>query len=218
MAVDPTDFDHVLLTSHSPWNPSSGYSTSGVLETTDGGESWESRGWPNAWGTGHAINFLYSPELGIGNSDTWLVGTQEKGLLVTISGGVSWEGEWYGVYIAHGGSSVYYATDGWLYAGGYPDSQRTSDNGFTWEPVDLDGTPASDPTFCIFGDGTTLYTMSSVSDGPFYISPETDGVTWEEFPGGPVFNGGGLFEMVHDKINGILYASIGTQGIYALKL
>ncbi|HEV8244368.1 MAG TPA: hypothetical protein VGP93_01235, partial [Polyangiaceae bacterium] len=37
IATDPTDFNHALVSFHSPFESSG---TSGILETTDGGESW----------------------------------------------------------------------------------------------------------------------------------------------------------------------------------
>jgi len=74
VSVDPSDFKHVLLSFHSPWNWGDSNKGSGVLESKDGGDTWIPHGYPNQFAYGTSVDFLYNPSLGIGDSGTWMVG------------------------------------------------------------------------------------------------------------------------------------------------
>ena len=52
VSVDPSDFKHVLLSFHSPWNWGDSNKGSGVLESKDGGDTWIPHGYPNQFGYG----------------------------------------------------------------------------------------------------------------------------------------------------------------------
>ncbi|HEV8244636.1 MAG TPA: hypothetical protein VGP93_02620, partial [Polyangiaceae bacterium] len=68
---DPADFNHVLVTFHNAWQAP--YDASGLIESTDGGDSWVVHDPKSSWYTGHDVFFLYNPALGIGDSKTWLL-------------------------------------------------------------------------------------------------------------------------------------------------
>jgi photosystem II stability/assembly factor-like uncharacterized protein len=211
VAADPTDFNHVLLSFHSPWSWDEFDKGAGMLESKDGGDSWnviERQG----WGQGHSIRFLFEPEQGIGDSNTWLLGTQGPGYWRTSDAGKTWK-KVSDNGIAHGGGTSYYNSDGVLFASGSPKNLRSTDNGETWTPTD----PGS--STCVFGDGKQLYSAPALGNGPFFVSDESDGVTWKPFAGGAqVFENGGPYEMVLDQANRILYASMWEQGVWAMKV
>ncbi|HEV8247100.1 MAG TPA: hypothetical protein VGP93_15085, partial [Polyangiaceae bacterium] len=89
-SADPADFNHVLVTFHNPWAAFNG--ASGVLESFDGGDNWvvhePEPEWAGAYG--YDVFFLYQPELEIGDSQTWLFGTQGNGYWRTTDSGTSW--------------------------------------------------------------------------------------------------------------------------------
>jgi hypothetical protein len=215
VAVDPTDFAHVLVSFHGSWGwtDTKWNTSSGVLETKDGGDTFIVHE-PGAWGTGHAIHFLYDPAHGVGDANTWLLGTQGGGYYRTGNAGGSWtkvvEG---GIF--HGGGTAFYSKSGVLYASGYPSSRRSTDNGLTWQPVG----PSGGGTTCLFGDGQTLWTAPALGDNSYSTSPESDGETWALYAGGAQkWHNGGPFEMTLDPVNRVLYASNWEQGAMALKL
>jgi photosystem II stability/assembly factor-like uncharacterized protein len=213
VAVDPSDFNHLLVSNHGAWGwtDTKWNTNSGVLESKDGGASWIVHEPMQGWGTGHAINFLYNPALKVGNSDTWLLGTQGPGMFKTTDAGKTWkkvsaEG------IQHGGGSVYYDKAGTLYASGASANLRSSDNGETWTQV-------SDAKVynAIYGDGTLLYTAPGFGPSTFFTTPEGgNGTTWtalgtQQFKEGP-------FEMAMDRKNRVLYTASWGDGLWALKL
>lgn len=210
VGVDPTDFNHVLLSFHSPWSWNEFDSGAGIIESKDGGDTWnviERQG----WGQGHSIRFLYEPELGLGDSNTWLLGTQGPGYWRTSDAGKTWQ-KVSDNGIAHGGGTSYYNREGVLFASGSPKNLRSADNGVTWTPT------APGSSTCVFGDGKRLYSAPAWGQNPFFVSDESDGTTWQPLEGGQVFDNGGPYEMVFDKVNHILYASMWEQGVWAMKV
>jgi hypothetical protein len=211
VAVDPTDFSHVLVAFHAAWGwtDSQWDTSSGILESTDGGETWSVHA-PGAWGTGHAINFLYNPELGLGDSNTWLVGTQGPGMHKTTDGGESWT-QVSETGIQHGGGTVHYAQNGDLYATSGNTILKSTNNGDSFTPVGPGGGYNG-----IGGDGTNLYTMKCFGPSKMLTATEADGATWsdfnsQEFASGP-------FELVFDPTNKILYSAAWGSGMWALKV
>ncbi|MDB5384699.1 MAG: hypothetical protein JWM11_345, partial [Planctomycetaceae bacterium] len=68
----------------------------------------------------------------------------------------------------------------------------------------------------ICGDGQNIYTATTSKDQPFFVSAETDGITWkplndQKFSAVP-------FEMVFDPVNKILYSASWEEGLLAIKL
>jgi hypothetical protein len=211
VAVNPVDFRHVLVSFHYRWGwTNTKWNTnSGVMESKDGGATWIVHD-PGAWSSGHSIKFLYNPGLGIGNSQTWLLGTQSAGYWRTSDAGAHWT-KVSNTSITHGGGDIYYSASGVLYASGAETTMRSTDNGVTWTPV------GPNDTWAIAGDGNTMFTGKGWgSNLPFYASRESDGVTWapysdQKIPDGP-------YEMVYDATNAILYSSSWFSGVWALKI
>jgi photosystem II stability/assembly factor-like uncharacterized protein len=214
MSVDPTDFGHVLLSFHSPWQ---GSQDSGILETKDGGATFKAY-MPGGWGAGLAVNFLYDPALGIGDGKTWLVGTQwGSGFYRTTDGGQTWKNVTPQAMM-HGGTGIYYATNGVLYSGADQQMMRSTDNGASWTLI---GPSFADGYYKVIGDGKSLYAQeantgsSSTGQQPYITSAENDGLTWtaynaQTFSDGP-------FDMVYDGADGIVYSSNWRDGVWALK-
>ena len=203
VAVDPTDFNHVLT---------AGHSTGHIMESKDGGTTWITHAGAG-WGAGNCVKFLYNPSKGVGNSQTWLVGTQSGGFFRTTDSGTNWT-KVSDNTIFHGGGSSYYSKTGVLYVSGYPTCQRSTDNGLSWTSI----ASAAGGTTCLYGDGTRLYTAFAYGGGneSIYTSSESDGITWTA--GTQQFNGSGPYEMAYDSVNGIMYASMWYQGVWAMKL
>jgi hypothetical protein len=122
IAADPSDFQHIVLSFHSPWQGDVG---PGVLESTDGGKSFTPHTIVNG-GAGHSIHFLHEPKLGIGDASTWLLGTQGKGFWRTTNAGISWT-KVSDAQITHGGNFVCYSSKGVLYSGGYTYISRSTE-------------------------------------------------------------------------------------------
>jgi hypothetical protein len=206
VAPDPNDFDHILVSSHSPWDWSGSHPlysrAAGVLESHDGGTTWEMHDPEPSWGYGHSVWFLRTP-------GTWLLGTQGDGFWRTSDEGESWvqvtENN-----LQHGGGSIFYASTGALFAGGTPNLMKSLDDGVTWT------THGPHSGFnSLIGDGTTLYT-GPVFGPRFITSPESDGETWTEVEGAEF--GSGPFEMAYDEVNGIVYAATWNEGFLALRV
>lgn len=209
--ADPADFTHVIVSYHGWWK--STQNSSGVLESMDGGNSWLSHNPASGMSDpGFAVSFLYDPALGIGDKNTWIIGCQGGGYWRTSDAGATWT-EASTETMPHGGNQIYYAKTGIVYSGGYPNLQRSSDNGVTWQPL-TSGLPTGS-YYSVVGDGQNLYT-AQVNGGVFYTSPETDGVNWKQLNSKSF--GYGPFEQAIDKVNGILYASCWGDGLWAYKI
>jgi hypothetical protein len=211
VAVDPTDFEHLLVSSHSPWSWEQPNIPAGVLESKDGGETWIVHAGQPSWTQGHAINFLFDPEQGIGDASTWLLGSQDDGMWRTTDAGATWT-QVTTTAIQHGGGTIYYAKDGTLYASGTPTLLRSTDNGASWTSV---GPPGGGFT-AVHGDGELLYTAMIYGPAPMSVSSEDDGMTWTE-QGDHQF-GQGPFEMAFDATNRIFYSASWNDGLWALAL
>jgi hypothetical protein len=211
VAVDPSDFNHVLVSFHAPGSWCDGQGTwsgnAGVLESTDGGESWVGHAPKAGWGYGHSVWFLSS-------SSTWLLGTQGSGFHRTTDSGVTWT-QVTNTDMTHGGGEIYYAKTGVLYAASVNGVIRSTDDGVTWTTaVSLGGGVTG-----VFGDGSYLYThLAYYNMSSFFYSPEDDGMTWTEFGGGSQQWSDGPYEMAFDEANGILYSGNWWDGILALKV
>lgn len=203
VAVDPGNFDHVLLTYHSEWGGKYG-TASGVLESTDAGDSWKPSTPDPSWGAGNNVWFM-------DDSATWLLGSQSAGYWRTTDSGESWI-QVSKCPMTHGGGQLYKAGKAW-YSSCNNGVQRSTDDGATWTSVlDLF------PTTSVYGDGTTLYTHSAYlsGEGPFYTSAEADGVNWAPF--GEQKLSDGPFEMALDTKEHILYSANWGNGLLAMKV
>ena len=220
MAIDPTNFNHILVSSHSPWANST---TAGIMETTDGGQSWILHNGDPSWPTGSSgINFLFDPASGQGSSSTWLVATGGAGFWRTTNAGVSW------VKVAdynatHGGAQLYYAKDGAVYSGSYPYPVLSHDNGATWQQVQ--NGLSYFYYYTIYGDGYTLYTQlantgTNAGQGlkPYMTTSENTPGQWMPYQGGAQTFSDGPFMMRYDAANGIMYSANWAAGLWALKV
>lgn len=216
IAADPADFNHLLVSFHSPWSDTS---NCGVLETRDGGATWVKHDPPagSDKGYGMAVFFLHDPVTRTGNSNTWLFTTQSAGFFRTTDGGVTWQ-KAYDKQMTHGGCQLYRASNGMLYAGGYQYPVRSKDNGASWEQV-KQGLVYS-WYIGIVGDGVNLYTGCSNQNEPYFTSLETDGLTWSPYANKGVTQRFTAvpFEMAYDKRNRIVYAASWHEGLLAMKL
>jgi photosystem II stability/assembly factor-like uncharacterized protein len=209
LAIDPANFDHVLVTFHYYWNNGE---NAGILETQDGGGSWTVHQPDSRWAGagGYDVFFLYDPIHMVGNSQTWLYGTQGKGYYRTTDSGNTWT-QVSDVSMEHGGGSIYYTSGGTAYAAGTPNVIRSTDNGATWTPL----TPAPSAGFLsVIGDGTNLFTAAH-GGGNFLVAKESNDTAWSQF-NTQTFAEGPL-EMAYDSDNGILYSAQISGGLWALK-
>jgi hypothetical protein len=217
LAIDPTDFNHVLISSHSPWQSG----TAGILETKDGGMTFVLHPPASNWGTGTlGINFLFSPERGIGDSQTWLVSVDGDGTWRTKDGGMTWaQVSTYGA--VHGGNHLLYFTTNAIYAGGNNQILRSTDQGESWSYV---GPRFQDGYYQVIGDGNVLYAQesntgaNSVGPQPYVTSPESDGVQWTPYQGGAQLFSDGPYTMRFDPVNRIVYSANWRAGLWALKV
>lgn len=212
LATDPADFEHLLVSFHSPWTNGK---NCGILESKDGGETWIAHDAPPTLkgGYGMAVFFLSDPAKKIGNAQTWLFTAQEGGFFKTTDAGQNWTLA-YRSQMTHGGNQLYRSKDGTLYSGGYQYPARSTDNGSSWEPI-KQGLPYS-WYMGICGDGKYIYTASSSETQPFFVSRESDGLTWK--PMNDQKFSAVSFEMVLDPVNRILYSASWEEGLLAIKL
>jgi hypothetical protein len=229
LTVDPTDFNHLLVGSHSAWP---GLTNAGILESKDGGTTWivhqPDVGFPSS---SIGISFLYEPSMGLGNAQTWLVGTDGNGLYRTTDSGANFTrvtpagSAFPNFSITHGGNQIYYASNGYIYTGLFVYPARSMDNGLTWEFI-----PgfAYASYYSVVGDGTHLYTQIAFTGDnsgqglqPYRTSLETDGLTWAPYDplqkGAQTFTDG-PFMMKFDAGRGILYSANWNAGFWALKV
>jgi len=221
-AVDPSNFNHIILGSHSPWP---GYSSSGVMETKDGGNSWTTHPPVSSWTSNtHAINFLYDIPSSQGNSNTWLVGDTANGMWRTADGGRTWT-EVTTYSAVHAGGQAWYSTAGVVYTGSTPYPIYSTDNGMTWHQVNKTGLSYF-YYYAVVGDGTRLYTMPANAQqtpaipGPYLVTPESTGTTsaWTGYQGGTQTFNNGPFQLTFDSTNGLLYSANWTAGLWVLKV
>lgn len=221
MVIDPADFNHILIGSHSPWGTTQ--RNAGIMETKDGGNTWILHEAMPSWPNGSlAIGFLYDRASGQGNSNTWVVGVDGDGFWRTTNAGGTWT-KVSSYFVVHGGTQFFYTKDGTLYAGAQPYPVRSHDNGLTWEQVN-NGLAAA-TYYSVVSDGVTLYTqISNTGDNagkgpqPYMAAPEATGGPWVPYQGGAQLFNDGPFTMSYDAANGIMYSANWRTGIWALKV
>jgi hypothetical protein len=210
LSIDPGDFNHVLISFHYYWNDTG---NAGIMETFDGGEGsnyilhqphpqWKGVGGYNAF-------FLYEPNQKIGNTQTWLYGTQGKGYWRTSDAGKSWT-QVSTIDMQHGGGSVYYTKQGVLYVAAALGILRSTDNGLTFNLIQ----PEYSGYLSAIGDGTTLYAAKIFGPSRIWTASESDPTKWtgttETFAAGPL-------EWTVDTENNIVYAAGRQSGLLALR-
>ncbi len=207
--VDPTDFNHVIISSHYYWSDG----PSGILETKDGGNTFIVH--PPAAGMvtpSKSVAFLYEPDLKIGSKDTWVVVEDMTSMYITRDAGATWKNVWdkgspHGGVIGHCWTKA-----GVFYTGGYQAPMRSFDAGATWEQVP--GSPYAYFTD-VACDGNNLYISGQAGNFAWFSTPETDGTHWTKSAITPSY---GASEIIFDPINRIIYSANNTAGIWALKV
>jgi hypothetical protein len=204
VAVDPSNFNHMLVTFHSGWGGAWGVD-SGVLETRDGGANWITHSPRMGWGTGHGVWFI--------SSDRWLLGTQGAGYWLTEDSGANWQQVSTG-NMQHGGGQLYKSrTTGELFITTTKVLRNRDGSGRSWE--EIGPTQISGINTGIIGDGQKLY-VGPYWDGPFYIATESDPTAWTAFNTQTFLQG--PFELAYDSVNGIVYSASWQAGVLALKV
>src|SRR5262249_43449100 len=172
ISIDPANHLHLLIGFHSGWNFTG---LAGILESTDGGSSWKKIAAGANWGAGHYVFFI--------NSTTWMLTSQWNGMYRTTDSGATWT-QVTTQTMQHGGNPPHRPPNRVLYTGAYTTLLRSTDNGVSWTAV---GPHTSDGYNAIIGDGTSLYAQpantgsSATGSHSYYVSAETDGVTWTPF-------------------------------------
>jgi photosystem II stability/assembly factor-like uncharacterized protein len=211
VAADPTDFGHVLVSFHSPWNFGS---DAGIIESRDGGQTWIRHPPMAGWSTGESISFL-------GNSTTWLLGTQPDGFWRTTDSGATWTqvSTYNGL---HGACHPFFAPDGTLYVGANNQMLRSSDRGMSF--MTIPGLETPDGYYDVISDGNLLYAhvsnvvngLDTVGDQPYIVSPVADGTSWKPY-NSQTFNNG-PYRFAFDPVNRIVYSANWDNGLWALKV
>jgi hypothetical protein len=210
VTINPADPDHLLVGSHSGW---AGGEASGVLESLDGGRTWEAHRPEPTWGTGHYVFFV--------DTETWLLTTQSDGFWLTDNSGRSWR-KVSDALMQHGANQMYRTRGGNLLIGAYRTMMLSTDDGRSWTPV---GPTMQDGYNAIVGDGEFLYAQPANTglntidpDPPYYISAETDGVNWVPYNGGEQVFANGPMAMAFDPVNRVIYSSNWGAGVWRLQL
>lgn len=223
LAPDQADFNHVIMSSHSPWS-GMGLSNAGIYRTQDGGATWTTTAPVGTWPVGTmSVFILNDPASGQGNRDTWIAATNGNGTWRTTNAGVSWT-KVSNYDAPHGGGGWFYAPNGKLYAGGLHYPIRSSDNGITWEQIGV-GTLPDYSYFDVRAAGGYLYTgqSSGVIAGhaaeEMYRSLVTDGNTFSKQPApGNQKAAEGPFRMSFNVAANRLYAACWHGGLRVLQL
>jgi hypothetical protein len=224
--VDPGDFGHVVLGSHSPWPGFGMKGNAGVMEGSNALGTWVAHPPETNWPSGTiGVNFLHDPVSGTGSGSTWVVSTDGVGIYRTVNAGTSW-GKVSTEDAVHGGAFLYRAKNGTLYLGGNGFPLRSTDNGLTWHKTQT-GLPYGG-YYSVQGDGKYLYTTKSGPfagpatpgqfDQPYFVSLESDGLTWTPYQGGAQTFPNGPYFMVFDSVDRILYSANWAAGLWALKV
>jgi photosystem II stability/assembly factor-like uncharacterized protein len=206
--ADPSDFRHVLVTFHSGWEWKD---DAGVLESTDGGNTWIRHPPVAGWSHGHSIAFL-------GDGSTWLLATQGDGHWRTTDSGGSWT-QVSKVNMMHGGMRTFRSSAGALYVPAYGQILKSLDDGLSFTLV---GPQTQDGYYAVIGDGSRLYAQSAnggdntVGPQPYVSSPESDGVTWTPY-GSQTF-ADGPYRLAFDSVNRIVYSANWNSGVWALNV
>lgn len=199
VAMDPSDHLHLLVTPH--FTCQNGHSNSCILETKDGGSSWNIlENAPNT-GEGGGIPML--------DSKTWLWMTG-NGIWRTVNGG----GAWTQVYSGFADDGFYQGADGSLYVGSIPLLLRSTDVGANWKPI-----ASTHNTASVTGDGTHLYASDSKCTGvsaqafqPYLTAAESSPTAWSALPS-PSMHVGGRY-IAYDSDHHVLYSDNCIEGFF----
>jgi hypothetical protein len=207
-AIDPLDFNHVLVGTHN-FMPS-------LFETKDGGDTWTSIPVPFADGGSFGVRMLYDPTSGQGDNRTWLL--HGPGHWRTSDAGATWT-QVSDIGAVHGGDGQFYGPNGVLYSGAWDGMALSKDNGVTWERITQGIARGSFQTGV--SDGTRLFTMQTNNWGNDVVllaSAATDGQSWQPYAEGAQKFALGANGLYLDAANHILYSTNMAAGLWAIKL
>ena len=234
IVIDPANHLHLLLSFHScqvNWPLVSGGTNGancGVLESFDGGSTWNARragGW-----TGYSQFVFFAGQENDGSPDTdgsvWIVSNQNnQGIWRTENSGASWS-KVASFDQTHGMQSLYRASNRALYMGSVGKIYRSLDNGRTW--LDTGAQSSGDGYGGIWGDGTRVWAMLANTGNAVYgpyrwqTLSETDATSspsnshWTFF--GSTTYSDGPERVIYDPINKVLYSAQWGAGVFKLSV
>ena len=224
VAVDPSNFNHFLITFHSTWPT---LSDSGVVESTDGGATFTAHQAPTtAWASSMFVFFL-------NNSSSWLVTTQNDGMWKTTNSGTSWA-QASTVDMQHGGDNLictkklsggYCDPTGIEYVGALHEILQSTDgsSSFTvqtpestingYYDIGYDG-------FYLLAQPANTGNNAGVGADDYKTSLATDGATWTDTGVSTCFNGicDGPYSFTYDPVSNVMYSSNWGAGLWKLQL
>ncbi len=211
IAVNPTNWAHVLVSFHSPGTSGA----SGVLESFDKGVTWIPHAPIAGTGSSHNVFFAYDIASSQGNASTWLMSTQQsnQGWWRTTNSGTSWS------LVApqqapHAPVSLYYDSTGAVWASAYARGPlRSTDNGLTWTVSTSAG--ANNDWWAAVGGADGKVYSARWTNGATTLSSTTEASpnSWTPGPSIP----GTTDDFAHDPTARMLYGSFAEGGIWARK-
>jgi len=207
-AIDPLDFNHVLVGTHN-FMPS-------LYETKDGGDTWRSIPLPFGDGGSFGVRMLFDPLTNQGDSSTWLL--HGPGHFRTTDAGATWT-KVSDIGAVHGGDGQFYGPDGVLYSGAWDGMALSKDNGITWQRISDGIAYGSFQTGTT--DGTRLFTMQTNNwgnDVALLTASGTDGEHWQPYAAASQKFALGANGLYFDAANRILYSTNMSSGLWAIKL
>jgi photosystem II stability/assembly factor-like uncharacterized protein len=220
VAVDPYTPNHLLASFHHNWLPA--VSDSGVIESSDGGQTWTTHNPPagSGWNIENSVWFL-------NNSTSWLLGSNQAGFWRTTDSGASWAQVSANHITAGGINSLYRDSQrGALYAAHSSGIMKSTDNGASWTEFSAGLPNAGYET--LSSDGANLYTAPSYptggdydqAHGPWYTVSIT-GTTWVRYNNQQTCDSSnnvcdGPVMMARDPAGSAIYAANWLGGLWKL--
>jgi photosystem II stability/assembly factor-like uncharacterized protein len=213
IAIDPFDHQHIICGFRERWLVPDGSGDAvdaGVVESTDGGASWQLKDGRDGMGEGHTVFFL-------DDGDSWLVVPEHGTIHRSVDAGQSWEQV--STYESRaGGSQMHRSNDGTYYLSASFAILRSTDGGATWTNV-VEGRGLS--TQGLVGDGQRIFASDGASfQGqlygapypPFWAAPESPGDEGWSVLSDQLYDNGAN-RMAVDRTHGFIYASSWGVGV-----
>ncbi len=218
VAPDPFSANHLIAAFHYYWH---GTQDSGVIESSDGGNTWQAHNPPSGagWGPTNAVFFL-------DNSTTWLLASEKNGLWRTTNSGQTWT-QVNSTNIAPGGTAALYRNPvtSALYVAIWNGILKSTDDGVTWQTI-MTGLPYAEYE-TVFGDGVNLYTAPSnpglgdngQAHGPWYTAREDGSTAWSGVGTTTTCDNAvcnGPVQMAYDATNRLMYSANWDAGVWVV--
>lgn len=210
IAIDPSNHQHVLLTFHEQCLAP--HPSTCIAESMDGGGSWRLIDGQPGWdgNEGQVIFFL-------GNSTTWLWGSQDSGFWRGTGSGTSWAAIPSMTTSHLQGSQLVQTTSGAFVMAAADGIWRSADGtAASWSIQ-----PNTGPIMGgVVDDGTALFAANCYYPGfcakAAYSTSSDDGKTWTAMTSSPDISMGGTF--AYDPGHGVLYSSNGHSGMWRVRV